>query len=70
MGLLLQGGNANIANIQFEGGDGNKSVIITKEGGKLVSTTGTDISEMLTMYSAELTKREECRTLINELGGN
>lgn len=35
MGLLLQGGSGNIANIQFEGGDGNKSVIIPKEGGRL-----------------------------------
>lgn len=31
---------------------------------------GSDISEMLTKYSTELTKREECRALINELGGN
>lgn len=29
-----------------------------------------DISEMLTKYSTELAKREECRALINELGGN
>lgn len=29
---------------------------------------GTGITEMLTKYSTELTKREECRTLINELG--
>jgi hypothetical protein len=35
MGLLLQGGSGNIANIQFEGGDGNKSIIIPKEGGRL-----------------------------------
>lgn len=35
-----------------------------------VQLLGSDISEMLTKYSAELTKREECRTLINELGGN
>lgn len=31
MGLLLQGGSANIADIQFEGGAGNKTVVIPKE---------------------------------------
>lgn len=38
MGLLLQGGSANIADIQFEGGSGNKTVTIPKEGGKLAVT--------------------------------
>lgn len=38
MGLLLQGGSANIADIQFEGGAGNKTVTIPKEGGKLAVT--------------------------------
>lgn len=37
MGLQLQGGSANIADIQFEGGSGNKTVIIPKEGGKLAT---------------------------------
>lgn len=31
MGLQLQGGSANIADIQFEGGSGNKTVIIPEE---------------------------------------
>lgn len=38
MGLLLQGSSANIADIQFEGGSGNKTVTIPKEGGKLAVT--------------------------------
>lgn len=42
MGILLQGGSANIADIQFEGGSGNKTVIIPKEGGKLA--VGTNLS--------------------------
>lgn len=39
MGLLLQGGSSNIADVQFEGGAGNKTVIIPKEGGKLAVGT-------------------------------
>lgn len=38
MGLLLQGSSSNIADIQFEGGSGNKAVTIPKEGGKLAVT--------------------------------
>jgi len=39
MRLLLQGGSANIADVQFEGGAGNKTVVIPKEGGKLAVGT-------------------------------
>lgn len=39
MGLLLQGGSANIADVQFEGGAGNKTVTIPKEGGRLAVGT-------------------------------
>ncbi len=39
MGLQLQGGSANIADIQFEGGSGNKTVVIPKEGGKLANVS-------------------------------
>lgn len=39
MSLLLQGGSANIADVQFEGGAGNKTVVIPKEGGKLAVGT-------------------------------
>jgi hypothetical protein len=40
MGLLLQGGSANIADIQFEGGAGNKTVTIPAAGGTVVTGTG------------------------------
>lgn len=53
MGIQLQGGSANIADIQFEGGSGNKTITIPKEGGKLAVTesptfTGTPTAPTLT----------------------
>jgi hypothetical protein len=40
MGLQLQGGSANIADVQFEGGAGNKTVTIPAAGGTIVTGTG------------------------------
>lgn len=42
-------------------------IVVKLQEAKLLET---DITEMLTKYSTELTKREEARALINELGGN
>ena len=62
MGLLLQGGSGNIANIQFEGGDGNKPVIIPKEGGKLATESYVDSKEVPIATTA---KKQEARWYLN-----
>lgn len=67
MGLLLQGGNANIANIQFEGGDGNKTVVIPAAGGTVVTGTGNQTIAGTKTFSSQPVSSATQGTSTNDL---